>query len=111
MWATKDMPMIHPKMKGACVMFSDFIDQHWGFLRLSEYEHTAIAANIPNSPETACILFEYGAEKGGYWTGEKFIDNVKDAVSITEHIYLLLSHTIAWLFYQSSCHKAFAESM
>jgi hypothetical protein len=24
---------------------------------------------------------------------------------------LLLSHTIAWLFYQSSCHKAFAESM
>ena len=35
--------------------------------------------------------------------------NVEDAVQIAEHVYPLASHTIVWLFNQSSCHRAFAE--
>ena len=36
------------------------------------------------------------------------MDNVKDVEQITEH--LLASHTIVWLFDQSSCHRTFAEN-
>ena len=109
MWATEDTPVIQPKTKGVGVMVSDFIDQHRGFLRLTEQEHTTITANVPDFPKTARVLFEYGAEKEGYWTGEKFMHNVEDAVQIAEHVYPLASHTIVWLFDQSSCHRAFTE--
>ena len=63
----------------------------------------------PDFPKSARVLFEYGAEKEGYWTGVKFMHNVKNAVKIAEHIYPPATHTIIWLFDQSSCHKAFAE--
>lgn len=54
-------------------------------------------------------MFQYGAEKKGYWTSEKFMANVDDAIQIAEHLYPPDSHTIVWLFDQSSCHKAFAD--
>lgn len=50
MWATDDTPVIQPKTKGAGVMVSDFIDQHRGFLRLTDEEHSEIAANVPDFP-------------------------------------------------------------
>ena len=87
-------------------MVSDFVDQHQGFLQLSDEEH---AVEEPDFPKSARVLFKYGAEKEGYWTGDKFMNNVKNAVKIAEHIYPLATHTIIWLFDQSSCHKALAE--
>ena len=61
-------------------MISDFVDQHRGYLRLTDSEHAVVTANDTDFPKTACALLEYGAEKEGYWTGEKFMENVKDAV-------------------------------
>lgn len=109
MWATEDTPVIQPKTKGAGIMVSDFIDQHRGYLRLTEAEHTRALASDPDFPGTARATLEYGAEKEGYWTGEKFMTNVKDATRIAETIYPSTSHTLVWIFDQSSCHRAFSE--
>ena len=58
-------------------MVSDFVDQHRGFLQLSDKEHAYISAEEPDFTKSACVLFEYGAEKEGYWTGDKFLKNVE----------------------------------
>lgn len=55
-----------------------------------------------------CLL-EYGADKEGYWTSEKFMVNIEVAARIAEFKYPSDKHTIVWLFDQSSCHHAFAE--
>ena len=39
-WATKDMPLLRPKGRGAGIMVSDFIEEHNGYLRLTEEEFT-----------------------------------------------------------------------
>ena len=109
MWATENTPVIQPKTKGAGVMVSDFIDQHQGFLCITEEEHATITIHDPNFPIMARVMFQYGTEKEGYWTGEKFMSNVKDACKIAEYKYPADSHTIVWFFDQSSCHRAFAD--
>ena len=55
------------------------------------------------------MLLEYGGDKEGYWTGGKFMENVKDAASIADFLFCPEKNTILWLFDQSSCHRAFAE--
>ena len=37
------------------------------------------------------------------------MDQVKDAVHIAEYVYQMDTHTIVWVFDQSSCHWAFAD--
>ena len=37
------------------------------------------------------------------------MDNVKDAVQVAEHVYPSSSHTIMWVFDQSSCHRVYAD--
>ena len=78
-------------------------------MRLIDEEHAAVTANIPDFPKTARATLEYGADKEGYWTGERFMANVKDAVKITTLIYASTSHTVVSVFDQSSCHRAFAD--
>lgn len=91
-------------------MVSDFVDQHCGFLRLTDEEHTrAVHTLNPSFPKMARDLLEYGADKGGYWTAEKFLSNVKDAVAIASFKYPSDKFTVCWLFDHSSCHKAFPE--
>lgn len=38
-WGTGDQPFIKPKTKGSGIMVSDFVEQHGGFLQLTEDEH------------------------------------------------------------------------
>ena len=52
---------------------------------------------------------EYRAEKQGYWTGEKFMENIKDAVRIAKFKHANNKHTVVFIFDQSSCHRAFSE--
>ena len=109
MWAGEDVPIIQPKTKGSGIMVSDFIDAHSGFLLLTETEHDLTKAANPNFPKTARVLLEYGADKEGYWTSEKFMANVEVAAQIAEFKYPTDKHTIVWLLDQSSCHRAFAD--
>ena len=109
MWASEDMAVLKPKTRGSGIMVSDYIDQHNGFLRLGDEEYRNAKAGDPSFPKEARALLEYGAEREGYWTSEKFIANVADAVRIAEFKYPPHTHSICWLFDQSSCHRAFAE--
>ena len=54
-------------------------------------------------------MLKYGAEREGYWTSERFMENVKNAIKIAKFKYPSESYTVVWIFDQSSCHKAFAE--
>ena len=58
MWATENTPVIQPKTKGAGVMVSDFIDQHQGFLCITEEEH-AITSHDHNFPIMARVMSQY----------------------------------------------------
>ena len=109
-WGTGDRPYIQPKTKGAGIMVSDFITQHHGFLRLTDQQHAIITSWKPNFPKSARVLLEYGGDKEGYWSAEKFMANVKDAADIADFLYPTELHTIVWLFDQSSCHRAFSDT-
>ena len=108
MWGTDNNPAILPKTKGSGIMVSDFVEEHGGYLHLSEDELDAAAEIDPEFPYEARQLLEYGAEREGYWTSEKFMLQMKKAVQIAEFKYNPSTHTIIWLFDQSSCHKAYA---
>ena len=109
MWAGEDAPIIQPKTKGSGIMVSDFVDVHSGFLQLSDTEHDLAKTTDPDFPKTARVLLEYGADKEGYWTSEKFMVNIEVAARIAEFKYPSDKHTIVWLFDQSSCYRTFAE--
>ena len=109
MWAAEDMVVLRPKSKGSGIMVSDFIDQHSGFLRLNEEEQALAQSSDPEFPVEARALLEYGAEREGYWTGDKFMKNVEDAARIAEFKYPNDKYTVVWLFDHSSCHRAFSD--
>lgn len=109
MWGTEDKPAILPKTKGSGLMVSDFIEEHSGYLCLTEDEIKVARRNDPNFPRQAREIFEYGAAREGYWTGEKFMSQIERAVKIAEHKYPSQANTLVWLFDQSSCHKAYAS--
>ena len=54
-------------------------------------------------------MFEYGSEHGGYWTGERFMTQMKTAYDIVEIKYPPASHTVVFVLDQSSCHRKFDD--
>ena len=90
-------------------MVSDFVDQHTRYLQLSEEQHRRACASDASFPKSARVLLEYGAEREGYWTSEKFMANVKDAAKIAKFKYPSEKHTVMFIFDQSSCHRAFSD--
>lgn len=87
MWGTADKPAILPKTRGSGIMVSDFIDEHHGHLCQSHEE------------------LEYGAARDGYWTSEKFMNQIERAYKISHFKYTPAMHTLVWLFDQSSSHR------
>ena len=106
MWGSADKPAILPKIKGSSIMVSDFIEEHNGYLRISTGELEDARRNDEDFPGRE--LFEYGAAREGYWTGEKFMAQIEKATKIAEYKYPPAMHTLVWLFDQSSCHRAYA---
>ena len=105
MWAEEDHPALLPKTKGSGIMVADFIDEYNGYLALTAEEQ----AENPAIAKSARALFEYGADKEGYWTGEKFMAQVKNACDIAEVKYRPNQHTIVFVFDQSSCHTKYDD--
>ena len=108
MWATDDTPVIQPKTKGSGIMVSEFVDNHNGHLQLTDEEYAVAKVSDPDM-QSARVFLEYGAEREGYWTSEKFMHNFRSAVKIKKNKYPAISYTVCWIFDQSSCHKAYAE--
>ena len=109
MWGEDEHPALLPKTKGSGIMVADFIEEHAGYLAFTPEEHEMAKARFPSIPKSARVLFEYGADKEGYWTGEKFMSQVKIACDIAEAKYDPSKHTVVFVFDQSSCHKKFDE--
>lgn len=105
-WGIKGDHMIRPKSKGSGIMVSDFVDERNGYLALTEEEHQ----DNPSIKRQARLLLEYGENREGYFTSEKFMAQIKDAVKIAEAKYSKADNwRYVWLFDHSSCHKAMAE--
>jgi hypothetical protein len=97
------------KDEGEWIMVSDFVEEHGGYLRLTDEELEQAKEDYPSSVPVAQRLLEYGADKEGYWTGERFMEQMKNAVDIADIKYRGDRYTVAWLFDQSSCHRKFDE--
>ena len=105
-WAESGRRIIKPKGQGQGLMVSDFIDEHQGYLRLTVNQLNA--ANYTGPPQARQIL-KIGANAEGFWTNDKFMKQVEVAADIATVKYPKESHTVVFLFDQSSNHRAFAE--
>ena len=74
----------------AGIMVSDFIEEHDGYLRLSQEELKKARESNPDFPQEARELFEYGVSRDGYWTSEKFMKQIEDAFNIVNTIQLCI---------------------
>lgn len=98
------------KSKGAGIMVSDFIDEHCGFLALSDAEYEAAKKSNPSIKPYAREFLEYGEGREGYWNRDKFISQMKRAIQITEVKYPKdEGWRHVWVFDHSSCHAAMAD--
>ena len=68
-------------------MVSDFIDEQNGYLQLTEEEFSRAKETIPDLKRYARVYLEYGENKEGYWTSERFMTQIKDVVMIAECKY------------------------
>ena len=109
MWGKEERPAILPKMKGSGTMMSDFIEEHGGYLTLTDDELARAKEHYPNITQHAQQLLEYSTEKEGYWTGDSFMAQVQNAADIAEFKNGNGRHTIIWLFDQRSCHRKFDD--
>ena len=91
-------------------MISDFVDEYNGYLRLTAEEHEEALKKIPSIKCQARVFLEYGENKQGYWTSEKFMDQIEDSVKIAEVKYPCEhGYRLVWVFDHSLCHGAFSS--
>ena len=110
LWATKGSSVMRPKSKGSGIMVSDFISERDGYLALTEEEYEKAKQSDPSIRKHARQLLEYGEAREGYWTAERFMCQIKEAVKIAEAKYLReQGWKIVWLFDHSSCHAAMPD--
>ena len=109
-WGMKGEKMMKPKSKGAGIMVSDFIDEHNGFLALSDDEYQAAIESNHQIRPYAREFLEYGESREGYWTRDKFIAQMERAIEIAEIKYPKdKGWRYVWVFDHSSCHAAMAD--
>ena len=56
----------------------DFVEERGGYLRLTDEELEQAKEDYPSIVPVARRLLEYGADKEGYWTGERFMEQMKN---------------------------------
>ena len=109
MWSEKGKQPIRPKSQGRALMVSDFIEEHNGYLRLSDEEFDGAKESHPELWKEARRVLKLGAEHEGYWDSEKFLTQVDHSITIAEIKYPKESHSLVFLFDQSSGHTAFSN--
>ena len=109
-WGVKGTKVMKPKSRGAGIMISDFIDEHNGFLSLTDEEYERAKEANPRAKKYARRFLEYGENREGYWTRDKFIDQMKSAVEMAELKYPKEEGwRHVWVFDHSSCHAAMVD--
>ena len=103
--------MFKPKSKGSGIMVSDFVNELHGYLALTDEEYQNASKDDPTIGRQARQLLAYGENREGYWTCEKFMQQLEVAVKICEYKYPKADGwRWIWVFDQSSCHTAMAEN-
>ena len=93
-------------------MVSWFVEEYSSHLALTPEEHKAAKAKyLTIQSLLGCSIGIYGNNKEGYWMGEKFMVQMKNACDIAESKYGCDKHTIVFVFDQNSCHKKFDEKV
>ena len=110
MWSEKGKQPIRPKSQGRGLMVSDFIEEHGGYLRLSDEEYERAKSSHPELWKEARRVLKLGAEYEGYWDSNKFLNQVEKSITIAEIKYPKETHNLVFLFDQSSGHTAFADN-
>ena len=87
MWGVKGEHMLRLKSKGVGIMVSDFVDERSGYLSLTDEEFDKASQTNPDIVKQARCLLLYGESKEGYWTNEKFMEQMKHAVAIAKIRY------------------------
>ena len=103
--------MLRPKSKGSGIMVSDFVDEHYGYLALTDEEFARARETQPSLKQQARQFLEYGESREGYWTSVKFMLQMEIAVDIAEVKYPNedgWQHV--WVFDQSSCNKVMTDN-
>lgn len=111
-WGKKGEHVLCQKSKGAGIMVSDFVSEKCGYLALTNEEFICSRRTNPSIKQAARLLLEYGESKEGYFTSNKFMDQMKTAVAIAEVKYPKEEGwKQVWVFDQSSvrCHKAMTD--
>ena len=92
-------------------MVSDFTEEHNGYLQLTDQEFEEAKKSNPRLKKQARAFLEYGENKEGYWTSERFMSQIDDATTITEIKYPReKGYCLVWIFDRSSCHGAYSEN-
>ena len=73
MWAENGKQPIKPKSQGRGIMVSDFVDEHNGYLNLTDEEFDREKDSHPGLWKEARWI---GAEYKEYWDSEKFLKQV-----------------------------------
>ena len=110
LWGVKGESVIRPRSRGAGIMVSDFIDEHNGYLRLTEEEFSEAVKNNPQLRRQAREFLEYGKDHDGYWTAEKFFKQLEVAATIADIKYPRdKGYKVCFVFDHSSCHGTYAD--
>ena len=86
-WGLKGTKAMKPKSRGAGIMVSDIVDEHSDFLALTDDEYEKAKRVNPHAKKNAANFFEYGENREGYWTRDKFMTQIEQAVMLTEVKY------------------------
>ena len=79
-------------------------------MALTDEEYQSAKVTTPNIRPYARELLEYGESKEGYWTRDKFIAQMHQAIEIAEIKYPKeVGWPHVWVFDHSSCHAAMAD--
>jgi len=90
-------------------MVSDFIEEHNGYLRLTEEEFSVASRHHRGLRRQAREFLEYGKEHEGYWTAEKFLTQLKTAATLAEIKYPQdKGYRLYFVFDHSSCNGTYA---
>ena len=109
-WGVRGEGMLRPKSKGSGIMVSDFVDEHIGYLALTDSQYAMASERDITITQSARRTLEYGESRGGYWTCDKFMMQMEVAVKIADIRYPKSDGwKVIWVFDQSSCHTAMAE--
>jgi len=80
MWGEKGKVVLKPNGQGRGIMVSDFIEEHFGNLALTNDEFDRTKIRFPDIQQQAWSFLKYGAENEGYWNSDKFLEQVKVAI-------------------------------